>query len=217
MTDRRREKQIYQPRSPYMYYMHTTDLSMRNERQRQMAELDEEIRQDEAMMLKRMHDSRMKTEKAIRQIRLVQERRLIKEEQKRREHEGRRRARRQNREELERELARIKHELRAQLSKEDLKCQKADEGKERVQHKEEERKRLRVTQEKQVGLKQIKCRQPAVELKSQEQKQRIRGKQSTSTGQENEIVQDETEEEQRKVDVTENEHAQNLHRTERII
>ena len=43
-------------------------------------QLDEEIRRDEAMMMKRVHDSRMKTENAIREIRLEQERRLIKEE-----------------------------------------------------------------------------------------------------------------------------------------
>ena len=104
MTDRRREKQIYQPRSTYMYYMHTTDLSMRNERKRQMAELDEEIRQDEAIMLKRMHDSRMKTERAIQEIRLEQERRLIKEEQKRQEHEERQRAHRQTEKNLKENL-----------------------------------------------------------------------------------------------------------------
>ena len=121
MTDQRREQRTYTPRSACTHYIHTTDIVRRNARQRQMAQLDDEIRRDEAMMLKRMHDSRMKTEKAIRDIRLEQERRLIKEEQKRQEHEERRRARRQNREELERELARIKHELRAQLAKEDVK------------------------------------------------------------------------------------------------
>ena len=203
MTDQRREQRTYPPRSAYMQYIHTTEMARRHERQSQLFQLDDEIRREEEMMLKRMHDSRMKTEKAIREIRLEQERRLIKEEQKRQEHEERRRARRQNREELERELARIKHELRAQLATEDIKRQKAEQ--ESVQHKEEERKRLRVTQEKQVCLKQIKGRQPAVELKSQEQKQRIKDNQSTATGQENERIQDETKhEEQRTVAVTEN-------------
>ena len=192
MTDQRREQRTYPPRSAYMQYIHTTEMARRHERQSQLFQLDDEIRREEAMMLKRMHDSRMKTEKAIREIRLEQERRLIKEEQKRQEHEERRRARRQNREELERELARIKDELRAQLAKEDIKRQKAEQ--ESVQHKEEEQKRLRVTQEKQVCLKQIKGRQPAVELKSQEQKQRIKDNQSTATGQENERIQDETKE-----------------------
>ena len=213
MTDRRREEQIHPSRSAYMHYIHTTEMARRHERQIQLAQLDEEIRRDEAMMMKRVHDSRMKTEKAIREIRLEQERRLIKEEQKRQEHEERRRAGRQNREELERELARIKDELRAQLTKEDIKRQKAEQ--ESVQHKEEERKRLRVKQEKEVCLKQIKGRQPAVELKAQEQKQRIKDKESTSTGQENEIVQDETEEEQRKVDVRENENGTHMEQDER--
>ena len=204
MTDRRREEQIHPSRSAYMHYIHTTEMARRRERQIQLAQLDEEIRRDEAMMMKRVHDSRMKTEKAIREIRLEQERRLIKEEQKRQEHEERRRAGRQNREELERELARIKDELRAQLTKEDIKRQKAEQ--ESVQHKEEERKRLRVKQEKEVCLKQIKGRQPAVELKAQEQKQRIKDKQSTATWQENERIQDGIEEgEQRRDTEKENE------------
>ena len=93
------------------YYMHTTDLSMRNERQKQMAQLDEKIRRNEAVMLKRQRDSRMQTELAIRELRLEQERRLIKEKQRLQEHEARRRARRQNREQLERKLERIKNEL----------------------------------------------------------------------------------------------------------
>ena len=180
MTDRRRDKRIYQPRSTYMYYMHTTDLSMRNERQRQMAELDEEIRQDEAMMLKRMHDSRMKTEKAIQEIRLEQKRRLIKEEQKRQEHEERRRARRQNREQLESELARIKHELRAQLAKEDIKRHKAEQ--ESQQHKEEEQKRLTIMQEIEECYKQTESSQSSVEIKAQEQMSRNEDKQSPATG-----------------------------------
>ena len=198
MTDRRREKQIYQPRSTYMYYMHTTDLSMRNERQRQIAELDEEIRQDEAMLLKRMHDSRMKTEKAIQEIRLEQERRLIKEEQKRQEHEERRRARKQNREELERELARIKHELRGQLAKEDMKRQKAEQ--ESQQHKEEEQKRLTIMQEREVCYKQTESSQPSIEIKAQEQMSRNEDKQSTASGQEYERIQDETEEDEQRKD-----------------
>ena len=205
MTDRRREEQIHPSRSAYMHYIHTTEMARRHERQIQLAQLDEEIRRDEAMMMKKVHDSRIKTEKAIQEIRLEQERRLIKEEQKRQEHEERRRARRLNREELERELARIKDELRAQLAKEDIKRQKAEQ--ESVQHKEEEQKRLRVTQEKQVCLKQIKGRQPAVELKSQEQKQRIKDNQSTATGQEKERIQEETKEKgQRRHAERENEH-----------
>ena len=103
--------------------------------------------------------------------------------------------------------------MRAQLAKEDIKRHKAEQ--ESVQPKEEERKRLRVTQEKQVCLKQIKGRQPAVEFKAREQKQRIKDKQSTSTGQENEIAQDETEEEQRKVDVRENENGTHMEQDER--
>ena len=215
MTDRRRDEQIHPSRSAYMHYIHTTKMARRHERQIQLAQLDEEIRRNETMMLKRQHDSRMRTGQAIRELRLEQERRLIKEEQRRHEHEERRRIHRQNREQLERELQRKKNELRAELTKEEIKCQKADEGKERVQHKEEERKRLRVTQEKVLCLKQIKGRQPAVELKAQEQKQRIKDKQSTSTGQENEIVQDETEEEQRKVDVRENENGTHMEQDER--
>ena len=197
-----------------MPYIHNTEMARRHERQIQLAQLDEEIRRDEAMMMKRVHDSRMKTENAIREIRLEQERRLIKEEQKRQEHELRKRIRRQNKEQLERELQRIKNELRAELAKEEMKCQKADKGKERVQHKEEERKRLRVTQEREVCLKQIKGRQPAVEVKAQEQKQRIKDHQSTATGQENETMQDETEE-QRNVDVRENENKTSMEQDER--
>ena len=79
MTDQRREQQMYTPRSAYMYYIHTTEMAKRHERQRQMAQLDEEIRRDEAVMLKRQRDSRMQTELAIRELRLEQERRLIKE------------------------------------------------------------------------------------------------------------------------------------------
>ena len=76
MTDQRREQRTYPPRSAYI---HTTEMARRHERQSQLFQLDDEIRREEAMMLKRMHDSRMKTEKAIREIRLEQERRLIKE------------------------------------------------------------------------------------------------------------------------------------------
>ena len=84
-------------------------MARRHEGERQMAQLDEEIRCDEARMLMKVHDSRMKTENAIRELRLEQERRLIKEEQKRLEHKERKRICRQNKEQLERELARIKH------------------------------------------------------------------------------------------------------------
>ena len=63
MTDQRREQRTYSPRSAYMQYIHTTEMARRHERQRQMAQMDDEIRRDEAMMLKRMHDSRMKTER----------------------------------------------------------------------------------------------------------------------------------------------------------
>ena len=196
MTDRRREEQIHPSRSAYMHYIHTTEMARRHERQIQLAQLDEEIRRDEAMMMKRVHDSRMKTENAIRELRLEQERRLIKENQRLQEHEARRRARRQNREQLERELERIKNELRAELTKEDVKCQKAEEK--RQLHEEEERKRLTFTQEREACLKQTEYIQPAVGLKAQEEKQRINDTQSTATGQENKLMQDETEEEQRK-------------------
>ena len=204
MTDQRREQRTYPPRSAYMPYIHTTEMARRIERHIQLAQLDEEIRRDEAMMMKRVHDSRMKTENAIRKLRLEQERRLIKEKQRLQEHEARRRARRQNREQLERELERIKNELRAELTKEDVKCQKAEE--ERQQHKEE-RKRLASIHEREERLKHTKGRQPALELnlKAQEQKQIIKDKQSTSTGQEKKIIQDETKhEEQRTVAGTEN-------------
>ena len=213
MTDQRREQRTYSPRSAYMHYTHTTDMARRHERQRQMAQLDEEIRRDEAMMMKRVQDSRMKTEHAIRELRLEQERRLIKEEQKRQEHEERKRIRRQNREQLERELARIKHELRAELAKEDIKRQKAEEESE--QHKEKERKGLASTHEREVCLIQTECIKPAVELKAQEQKQIINDDQLIATGQENEIMQDETEEEQRNVDVRENENRTRMEQDER--
>ena len=213
MTDQRREQRTYSPRSAYMHYIHTTDMARRHERQRQMAQLDEEIRRDEAMMMKRVQDSRMKTEHAIRELRLEQERRLIKEEQKRQEHEERKRICRQNREQLKRELTRIKHELRAELAKEDIKRQKAEEESE--QHKEKERKRLASTHEREVCLIQTECIQPAVELKAQEQKQIINDDQLIATGQENEIMQDDTEEEQRNVDVRENENRTRMEQDER--
>ena len=89
MTDQRREQRTYPPRSAYMSYLHTIDMVRKDVRHRLLSQLDAEIRRDEAMMLKRVHDSRMKTEKAIQEIRLEQERRLIKEEQKRQEHEER--------------------------------------------------------------------------------------------------------------------------------
>ena len=201
MTDQRREQRTYPPRSAYI---HTTEMARRHERQSQLFQLDDEIRREEAMMLKRMHDSRMKTEKAIREIRLEQERRLIKEEQKRQEHEERRRARRQNREELERELARIKHELRAQLAKEDIKRQNAEQ--ESQQHKEEEQKRLTIMQEREECYKQTESSQSSVEIKAQEQMSRNEDKQSlAATGQEYERIQDETEEKEHRKDTeTEN-------------
>ena len=162
--------------------------------------LDEEIRRDEAMMMKRVHDSRMKTENAIRELRLEQERRLIKEKQRLQEHEARRRARRQNREQLERELERIKNELRAELTKEDVKCQKAEE--EREQHKEEEQKRLTIMQEREACYRQTENSRPSTGIKAQEQMSRNEDKQSTATGQEYERIQDETEEEEQRKDTT---------------
>ena len=200
MTDQRREQRTYTPRSAYLHYMYTTEMARRHERQRNMAQLDEEKRRDEAMLLKRMHDSRMKTEKAIREIRLEQERRLIKEEQKRQEHEERRRARRQNREELERELARIKNELKAELAKEDKKCQEAEE--ERQQHKEEERKMWTFIQQNEVSLKHTEGRQPVAALKRREHKQRNHGRMALAAGQihVHEIIQDEIEEEDQRKD-----------------
>ena len=198
MTDRRQEEQIRPSRSAHTHYIHTTDMARRNSRLRQLSQLDDEIRRDEAMILKRMYESRMKTDKAIREVRLEQERRLIKEEQKRQEHEERRRARRQNRAQLESELKRIKNELRAELAKEDIKRQKAEE--ESKQHKEKERKRLASTHEREVSLKQTECIQSAVGLQAQEQKQRNEEIQSTATGQEYERIQDETEEEEKRKD-----------------
>ena len=205
MTDQRREQRTYTPRSAYMHYIHTTEMAKRHERQRQMAQLDEEIRRDEAVMLKRQRDSRMQTELAIRELRLEQERRLIKEKQRQQQHEERRIIRNQNREHLERELARIKHELRAELAKEDIKCQKAEEESEL--HEEEERKRLTFIQQKEVNLKHAEGRQPVAELKTKEQKQRHKEMQSAVTAcQENERMEDETEEkEQRKDTERENE------------
>ena len=194
MTDQRREERIYSTRSAYMHYIHTTDMARRHERQRQLAQLDEEIRRDEAMMMKRVHDSRMKTENAIREIRLEQERRLIREEQKRQEHEERKKIRTQNREQLERKLAKIKHELKAELAKEDIKRQKAVE--EREQRKEEEQKRLASIHEREEHLKHTSGRQPAVELKTKEHRQRHEEIQSTATGRENKRIEDEKEEEE---------------------
>ena len=204
MTDQRREQRTYTPRSAYMHYTYTTEMARRHERQRQLAQLDEEIRRNEAMMLKRQRDSRMHTEQAIRELRLEQERRRIKEEQRQQEHEERRRIRNQNKKQLESELARIKHELRAQLAKEDIKRQKAEQ--ESVQHKEEERKKLRVTQEREVYLKQIKGRQSAVELKTKEHRQRHEEIQSTATGRENKRIENEKEEEEQRDAERGNEH-----------
>ena len=221
MTDRRREEQIHPSRSAYMHYIHTTEMARRHERQ--LAQLDEEICRNEAMMLKRQRDSRMKTENAIRELRLEQKRRLIKEKQRLQEHEARRRARRQNREQLERELERIKNELRAELTKEDVKCQKTEEDEseqheeeESEQHEEkseqheeeeseqheEERKMLTFIRQKEVNLKHAEGRQPEAELKTKEHKQRHKDKQSTATGQEYERIQDETEEEEQRKDTT---------------
>ena len=56
MTDQRREQRTYPPRSAYMHYIHTIEMAKRHERQRQIAQLDEEIRRDEAVMLKRQRD-----------------------------------------------------------------------------------------------------------------------------------------------------------------
>ena len=204
MTDQRREQRTYTPRSAYMHYIHTTEMARRHEKQRQMAQLDEEICRDEEMMMKRMHDSRMKTEKAIREIRLEQERRLIKEEQKRQEHEERKKIRTQNREQLERKLAKIKHELKAELAKEDIKRQKAVE--EREQRKEEERKRLASIHEREERLKHTSGRQPAVELKTKEHRQRHEEIQSTATGRENKRIEDEKEEEEQRDAERGNEH-----------
>ena len=50
MTDRRREEQIHPSRSAYMHYIHTTKMARRHERQIQLAQLDEEIRRNEAMI-----------------------------------------------------------------------------------------------------------------------------------------------------------------------
>ena len=204
MTDQRREQRTYPPRSAYMQYTYTTEMARRHERQRQMAQLDDEIRLDEVMMLKRQHDSRRKTEQAIRELRLEQERRLIKEKQRLQEHEERRRIRNKNREELERELARIKHELRAKLAKEDIKRQKAEQ--ESQQHKEEEQKRLTIMQEREACYRQTDSSRPSIGIKAQEQMSRNKDKQSTATGQENKRIQDGIEEgEQRKDTEKENE------------
>ena len=204
MTDQRREQPTYPQRSVYMHYIHTTEMARRHEKQIQLAQLDEEIRRDEAMMLKRQHDSRMKTEQAIRELRLEQEQRLIKAEQRRQEHEERRRIRNQNREQLKRELERIKDELRADLAKEDKKCQKAEE--ERQQHKEEERKRLASIHEREERLKHTAGRQPAVELKTKEHMQRHEEIQSTATGRENKRIEDEKGEEEQRDAERGNEH-----------
>ena len=198
MTDQRREQRTYPPRSAYMPYIHTTEMARRHERQIQLAQLDEEIRRNEAMMLKRQRDSRMHTEQAIRELRLEQERRRIKEEQRQQEHEERRRIRNQNKKQLESELARIKHELRAQLAKEDIKRQKAEQ--ESQQHKEEEQKRLTIMQEREACYRQTESSRPSTGIKAQEQMSRNEDKQSTATGQEYERIQDETEEEEQRKD-----------------
>ena len=230
MTDQRREQRTYPPRSAYMQYTYTTEMARRHERQRQMAQLDDEVRRDKAMMLKRMHDSRMKTEKAIRDIRLEQESRLIKEKQRLQEHEARRRVHRQNREQLERELERIKNEQRAKLAKEDVKCQKTEEDEseqheeESKQHEEEEseqheeeseqqeedeskqheeeRKMLTFIQQNEVSLKHTEGRQPVAALKRREHKQRNHERMALAAGQihVHERIQYETEEEEQRKD-----------------
>ena len=199
MTDQRREQRTYPPRCAYMQYTYTTEMARRHERQRQMAQLDDEIRRDEAMMLKRMHDSRMHTEKAIRELRLEQERRRIKEEQRQQKHEERRRIRNQNKKQLERELERIKNELRAELAKEEIKCHSSDDE-EKCQEKKEtanmskrEECRKQIEDFRQIG---------AVELERQEHEQRNSERMTLAAGQihVHEIIQDEIEEEDQRKD-----------------
>ena len=99
---------------------------------------------------------------------------------------------------LESELARIKHELRAQLAKEDIKRQIAEQ--ESQQHKEEEQKRLTIMQEREACYRQTESSRPSTGIKAQEQMSRNEDKQSTATGQEYERIQDETEEEEQRKD-----------------
>ena len=198
MTDQRREQRTYPPRSAYMHYIHTIEMAKRHERQRQIAELDEEIRRDEAVMLKRQRDSRMQTEQAIRELQLEQERRLIKEKQRHQEREERRIIRNQNRAHLERELKRIKNELRAELAKEEIKCQNSDD-----EDKCQEKKESANMPEREECLEQIEdCEQlAAVELETRAHKQRNNERKSPTADQVQEIIQDETKEEDYNKDV----------------
>ena len=198
MTDQRREQRTYPPRSAYMHYIHTIEMAKRHERQRQIAELDEEIRRDEAVMLKRQRDSRMQTEQAIRELQLEQERRLIKEKQRHQEREERRIIRNQNRAHLERELKRIKNELRAELAKEEIKCQNSDD-----EDKCQEKKESANMPEREECLEQIEdCEQlAAVELETRAHKQRNNERKSPAADQVQEIIQDETKEEDHNKDV----------------
>ena len=118
----------------------------------------------------------------------------------------------QNREQLERELERIKNELRAVLAKDEMKCLNSD-----VEEKCQEKHDRANMSERQKCLEQIEdSRQlSAVELERPEQKQRIKDNQSIATGHENKRMQDETEEEQRKVDVRENENGTHMETDER--
>ena len=86
--------------------------------------------------------------------------------------------------------------MRAQLAKEDIKRQKAEQ--ESQQHKDEEQKRLTIMQEREECYKQTESSQSSVEIKVQEQMSRNEDKQSPATGQQYERTQDKTEEEQRK-------------------
>ena len=204
MTDQRREERIYSTRSTYMHYIHTTDMARRHERQKQLAQLDEEIRRNEAMMLKRQRDSRMHTEQAIRELRLEKERRRIKEEQRQQEHEERRRICNQNKKQLERELERIKKELRAELAKEEIKCHSSDDEEKCQEKKETANMSKREECRKQIeDFRQI----AAVELERREHEQRNSERMAPAAGQihVHEIIQDEIEEkEHRKNTETEN-------------
>ena len=181
-----------------MHYIHTIEMAKRHERQRQIAQLDEEIRRDEAVMLKRQRDSRMRTEQAIRELQLEQERRLIKEKQRHQEREERRIIRNQNRAHLERELKRIKNELRAELAKEEIKCQNSDD-----EDKCQEKKESANMPEREECLEQIEdCEQlVAVELETRAHKQRNNERKSPTADQVQEIIQDETKEEDHNKDV----------------
>ena len=93
--------------------------------------------------------------------------------------------------------------MRAQLAKEDIKRQKAEQ--ESQQRKEEEQKRLTIMQEREECYKETESSQSSVEIKAQEQMSRNEDKQSPATGQEYERIQDETEEKEHRKDTeTEN-------------